>query len=180
MICFDSSMPRTHGQAAKGGTGTYHAWRDMRRRCSDPSSADWVRYGGRGITVCSRWDRFEDFLADMGQRPDGVTLDRINNEGNYEPGNCRWTTWHEQVHNRRSNRGERHPNVKLSVDDVLAIRLMAGYGATYRRIASAFDVSHANVGYIVRREAWREPVDDGGDLQSARQRLTRDGRDLKV
>jgi hypothetical protein len=171
-------MPRTHGQAAKGGTGTYHAWRDMRRRCTDPSSADWVRYGERGITVCDRWDRFANFLADMGQRPHGVTLDRIDNNGNYEPDNCRWTTWHEQVHNRRSNRGERHPNAKLSVDDVFAIRFLAGIGATYRSIASEFDVSHANVGYIVRREAWRAPVDDGGDLVPARRRVTRDSCDL--
>jgi hypothetical protein len=174
MIGFDSCVTRTHGQAARGGTGTYHAWRDMRRRCTDPSSADWVRYGGRGITVCSRWDRFDDFLADMGQRPDGVTLDRINNDGNYDPDNCRWTTWHEQGRNRRSNGGERHPNAELSVDDVFAIRFLAGYGATYRYIASEFGVSHANVGYIVRREAWRDPVEDDRQPQSARQRSTRD------
>jgi hypothetical protein len=128
----------------------------MVRRCTNPSSADWVRYGGRGITVCLRWHRFEDFLADMGPCPDNLTLDRINNDGNYEPGNCRWTTWEQQMRNRRSNRGARHPNAKLTVDDALAIRYMARYGATQRSIASDFGVSHANVGYIVRGRAWPE------------------------
>lgn len=127
----------------------------MLRRCTNPSSADWVRYGGRGITVCRRWHRFEHFLADMGSCPDRLTLDRINNEGNYEPGNCRWATWEQQMLNRRSNRGARHPNAKLTADDVLSIRRMARYGATYRSIGSAFGVSHANVGYIVRGEAWQ-------------------------
>jgi hypothetical protein len=129
----------------------------MLERCANPASADWVRYGGRGITVCSRWRHFENFFADMGRCPDGLSLDRINNDGNYEPGNCRWTTFEQQMINRRSNAGARHPNAKLSADDVFAIKLMAHYGATYRSIASAFGVSHANVGYVVRREAWREP-----------------------
>lgn len=138
------------------------------RRCTNPSSPDWVRYGGRGITVCSRWHRFENFLADMGSCPDRLTLDRINNEGDYEPGNCRWATREQQTLNRRSNRGERHPNAKLTGDDVLCIRRMARYGATYRSIASAFGVSHANVGYIVRREAWQPLVVDTDDPERAR------------
>ena len=160
---FDWSVSRSHGQAATGGTRTYHAWKSMLRRCTNPSSADWRRYGGRGITVCSQWHRFEAFLADMGLCPDGLTLDRINNDGSYEPGNCRWTTWEQQVLNRRSTRGERHVNAKLTSDDVFAIRLMARYGATYRSMATAFGVSSANVGQIVRGEAWREPRGDPGD-----------------
>jgi hypothetical protein len=142
----------------------------MVRRCTNPSSADWVRYGGRGITVCFRWRRFENFLADMGPCPDDLTLDRINNEGDYEPSNCRWTTWEQQVLNRRSSHGERHPNAKLTLDDVLSIRRLARYGATYRSIASVFGVSHANVGYIVRGEAWRGGIGDPGHLVQARQR----------
>jgi hypothetical protein len=129
----------------------------MLMRCTNPSSADWVRYGGRGISVCPRWQRFENFFDDMGPCPDDLTLDRINNDGNYEPGNTRWTTWEQQVLNRRTYRGERHPNAKLSADDVFAIRLLARYGATHRSIGSGFGVSHANVGYVVRGEAWREP-----------------------
>jgi hypothetical protein len=133
----------------------------MVKRCTNPSCADWPRYGGRGITVCLRWRRFEDFLADMGQVPDNLMLDRINNDGNYEPGNCRWTTWEEQMLNRRSNRGELHPNAKLTADDVVSIRRMARDGATYGSLASRFGVTQRNVAYIVRREAWKDGVSLG-------------------
>lgn len=152
----------------------------MWRRCTNPASVDWPRYGGRGITVCRRWHRFEDFLADMGLCPDDLTLDRINNDGGYEPGNCRWTTWEQQVRNRRSNSGERHSNAKLTGDDVFAIRLMARYGATYRSMASAFGISSANVGQIVRGEAWRELLGDPGLMDLTRQHEARGGLQLEA
>ena len=69
---------------------TYEVWRGMRRRCS--KTRDNAYYGGRGISVCSRWQRYALFVADMGLAPEGKWLDRINNDGNYEPGNCRWVT----------------------------------------------------------------------------------------
>jgi hypothetical protein len=74
----------------------------MKARCTNPKSPKFRYYGGRGITVCDRWSTsFEAFLADMGDRPPGKSIDRINNDGNYEPGNCRWATQSEQVRNRR-------------------------------------------------------------------------------
>jgi hypothetical protein len=78
----------------------YAAWKNMRRRCSDPTHENYQRYGGRGIKVCARWESFENFLADMGERPEGKEIDRKDNNGNYEPGNCRWVTHAENVRNR--------------------------------------------------------------------------------
>ncbi len=80
----------------------------MRQRCCNPYDDAWEHYGGRGIRVCWSWlslDGFANFLADMGSRPPAMTLDRIDNDGNYEPGNCRWATWSTQMHNRRKRKG---------------------------------------------------------------------------
>lgn len=90
-----------HGQY---DTPTHKSWRAMRQRCLDPTRGNYKHYGGRGIGVCERWrDSFLNFLADMGARPDGHTLDRIDPNGDYEPGNCRWSTHKEQMNNTRGN-----------------------------------------------------------------------------
>jgi hypothetical protein len=95
---------KRHGFARGGQDRTeYKIWRDMRQRCQDPKSINYADYGGRGIKVCERWESFIAFLEDMGLRPSGDhTLDRKNNDGNYEPGNCRWATRKEQHMNRRN------------------------------------------------------------------------------
>lgn len=98
---------RKHGHAAKGAeTSEYGIWLAMKRRCYLKTNKKYQRYGGRGITVCSRWlgaDGFANFLADMGRRPSGLTLDREDNDGNYTPDNCRWATQKVQQNNRSNN-----------------------------------------------------------------------------
>ena len=89
---------RTHRMTK---TRTYKSWQSMKDRCLNPKATRYPQYGAKGITVCKNWrDSFEQFLADMGERPAGRTLDRIDNAKGYEPSNCRWATYFEQTHNR--------------------------------------------------------------------------------
>jgi hypothetical protein len=129
---------RTHGEAGRPGERTkeYRAWSSMKRRCSNERTADWKDYGGRGIRVCARWLRsYEAFLADMGRAPSpSHSLDRIDPNGNYRPGNVRWSTARAQARNHRRTRWVR-PGVSLAEEaeragvsaSVLSKRLRRGW-----------------------------------------------------
>lgn len=96
--------PTKHG---KWQSRTYHTWEGMKQRCSNPNADNYKHYGAQGVTVCDRWMSFENFYKDMGDRPKGKSLDRIDPFGNYEPSNCRWATPTEQANNRRNSRKEK-------------------------------------------------------------------------
>ncbi len=98
-VCFERNT--THGRS---GTRTYTIWNDMHRRCYDKRVIGFRLYGARGISVCKRWHKFENFFADMGEAPADLSLERLNRNGNYGPKNCKWATIFEQANNRSNNR----------------------------------------------------------------------------
>lgn len=129
--------------AINGGSKSslYSRWKGMRARCNDPRSVHYAYYGGRGIAVCQQWDKsFTTFLADMGEPPfPGATIDRINNDGNYEPGNCRWATREEQCQNKRPRKAA----LANGIHTIPQIAKLAGVTeeAIRFRIASGWDLN---------------------------------------
>jgi hypothetical protein len=119
----------------------------MIQRCTNPKkTTHWKHYGGRGITICDRWrSSFESFVADLGERPEGLTLERTNNELGYFPGNVRWASRSEQALNRRQA-------FKLTAERVIAIRADP---RPYPKIAEQYHVTRSTVGEIKRRETWK-------------------------
>lgn len=103
--CYNKDRQRDlHLRHGLSDTPTHNIWQHMRKRCEKPSDPKYPNYGGRGIAVCERWQVFENFLEDMGERPSANhSIDRINNDGNYEPGNCRWATAKQQANNRTTS-----------------------------------------------------------------------------
>lgn len=124
----------THG-LSRAQPSEYRSWKDMRARCSNPNDSDYANYGGRGIKVCERWGDFAAFYADMGNRPAGHTIDRIDNSGNYEPGNCRWAEAKTQANNKRSNK----------------VITIGGVAKTLQAWCDQFGIEHSKVRYRLSR-----------------------------
>lgn len=136
----------------KSSTPTYKIWNTMILRCYNSNMQQYDDYGGRGITVCERWHDFESFLADMGERPEGMSIDRIDNDKGYDKANCKWSTRTEQNRNKR--------NSKLTLDQAVDIcyrRITTK--DSYRNIAADYDIPHTNVIAICNRTTWSEAMD---------------------
>ena len=101
--CLNKESHLKHGHSVGGKRSReFNTWHAMMQRCFNPNNKNYKDYGGRGITVCPRWVRFENFLNDMGVKPRGLTIERKNNNKGYSPSNCMWATWTQQAHNKRN------------------------------------------------------------------------------
>jgi hypothetical protein len=121
----------THGLANK--TRTYGVWKGIRKRCTNPNAKEFKFYGGRGISMCNRWQRYENFLADMGEAPKDHSIDRIDVNGNYEPKNCRWADKKTQMNNMRPNVLIKYMGETLTLKQ-WAEKLGVPYHRIYQRI----------------------------------------------
>jgi hypothetical protein len=142
-----------HGHSGKNRSRTYRSWESMKQRTTNPKSPDYNKYGGSGITVCERWkDSFENFLHDMGERPQGKTLDRFpEKNGNYEPNNCRWGTPKQQRDNQNTYE---NGNRKLSNKQVRIIRHALAFGCSQRSLAKIFNVHQTTIGDIKNNKTY--------------------------
>lgn len=132
-----------HGHKRRNfGTRTYSTWCGMIRRCTDKNSRDYHRYGGRGITVCDRWKSFDNFLADMGEKPKGLSLDRINNNLGYSIKNCKWSTNVQQANNKRNNNFVFYMGETITVAE-LARKTDIGYHLLHNRIKRGWTIDDA-------------------------------------
>lgn len=131
---------------------SYSPWLMMRARCNTPGATGFAHYGGRGVQVCSRWDSFELFVEDMGPRPSPQhTIERADEHGDYEPGNCRWATRLEQSRNRPSYN-------RLDLDKVRELRCRNKAGEGYRKLARELGVPVSTIRMAIVGNTWKEPT----------------------
>lgn len=141
---------KTHGHKSNNNTsGTYHSWISMKTRCTNKNHIAYKNYGGRRIKVCERWSKFKNFLEDMGERPKGLTIDREDNDGNYEPGNCRWATRKEQTRNSIQTKLN-----KLKVQVIK--KLLKESKLMIKEIAEIFMVKAGTITAVAKNKNWKD------------------------
>ena len=132
-----------HGHNAPKSNGvspTYNTWHAMKKRCTNPNHKSYKYYGGRGISICERWNDFEKFLEDMGERPDGLTIERVNNDLDYNKENCVWATGSEQQRNKRGS---------LTSEQIFEI---CKSSLSQRTLAKQYGVSQATISNVKARQ----------------------------
>lgn len=146
--CYRRDNPSNYKHGESSDTkGAYKSWKEMRSRCTNSKNKRWHRYGARGIEICARWDKYTNFLKDMGERPYGRTLDRIDNNGNYEPNNCRWATPTEQVRNSTA--------VKIDMNIANQIRLDFKGGLTRNDLVFKYKLAKSTICRIINNKLWK-------------------------
>lgn len=147
--CLRRETMTKHGQC--GGltrSPTYHSWLGMIQRCTNPKATSYSHYGGRGITVCDAWLDFTAFYSDMGDRPVGMKLERMDNDKGYDPTNCKWASHADQMRNRR--------NTKFTVEDIDAIRSLLAVGEVdVKALATHYRCAESTIAAIKYHQRWQ-------------------------
>ena len=149
--CYRTDMIRnlklTHGHAKSSGESVeYQTWKRMISRCTNEKNKNYADYGGRGIVVCERWKIFQNFLDDIGKRPEGFSIERIDVNGNYDPSNCKWISKNRQATNRRDS--------VLTEDGVREIRELIKAGISKKDICLKFGASSSLINQVLSGKAW--------------------------
>lgn len=129
-------------------SGAWKSWVNMLTRCTNPNSSSYHFYGGRGVTIAPEWMAFENFFADMGERPEGLSLDRIDTYDHYRPGNCRWANTKTQGRNRRGS--------VLDMETAQEIRQRISAGATRDDLAIEFGVTKSAIQHVIHKRSWHD------------------------
>lgn len=147
--CFLRELKTKHGcNIRKNRSGAYQSWASMIQRCLNPNSDAFHNYGGRGVVICERWLDFANFLEDMGERPEKFTIERVDNNKGYEPGNCKWASRAEQSHNRRGG--------IFTERKIKRVRKLRSLGFSTSYIGKLFGTDRSYISAICLNKIWKE------------------------